>query len=386
MAPATQQHSQSIDSILLGMHSLLDCNNTNELRKETLFLMEKVFGAEKSVFFLNRRSNQKIDFNRVVAHGFETKDTRLYRQYYHKLSPAYNSLHKEKYTPKSNVQTIDQTIPYNRLIRTEFYNDYLRPCNVHFEMIIYFRSHYQLIGTIGIWRSSKSAAFTSEDKNKAELMLPILIGALEKAILLEQNNELDGIVNALIQEQPYKGVVVLNDSLEPIYVNENASNIMSISCRQKEGQGNSPLAVLNDVSHHFQAFINSPEMKWISEEGQQPQKIIDIFGQEVLVRVHCLKGTQESPKFLLFLEPKEPIRLLFKNLTDHGLTRRESEIAYQVFQGLTNNEISQKLFISRYTVKNHLRYIFKKMGVSNRTTLVYRLMCLALGVPEHNAS
>jgi len=49
------------------------------------------------------------------------------------------------------------------------------------------------------------------------------------------------------------------------------------------------------------------------------------------------------------------------------LTRRETEILGLIAQGLSNDEIAQKLHISTNTVKVHVRNIFEKMNVQSRT-------------------
>lgn len=56
-----------------------------------------------------------------------------------------------------------------------------------------------------------------------------------------------------------------------------------------------------------------------------------------------------------------------KNPSDPGLTDREIEVLKLVGQGASNREISQALFISEKTTKNHLTHIFEKLGVSDRT-------------------
>jgi len=48
------------------------------------------------------------------------------------------------------------------------------------------------------------------------------------------------------------------------------------------------------------------------------------------------------------------------------LTRRELEIIRLVAEGLTNEEIGKKIFISEKTVKTHLTNIFDKLKVNNR--------------------
>jgi DNA-binding NarL/FixJ family response regulator len=48
------------------------------------------------------------------------------------------------------------------------------------------------------------------------------------------------------------------------------------------------------------------------------------------------------------------------------LSRQELHILSFVSQGLSNKEISSRLYISEKTVKNHLTHIFDKLGVTNR--------------------
>jgi two-component system, NarL family, response regulator DegU len=49
-----------------------------------------------------------------------------------------------------------------------------------------------------------------------------------------------------------------------------------------------------------------------------------------------------------------------------SLTKREMEILRLVAEGLTNEEIGKKIFISEKTVKTHLTNIFDKLKVNNR--------------------
>lgn len=51
------------------------------------------------------------------------------------------------------------------------------------------------------------------------------------------------------------------------------------------------------------------------------------------------------------------------------LSHREMEILKLVAQGYTNKEISNMIFISEYTVKNHLKNITKKLDIKNRVQL-----------------
>jgi DNA-binding CsgD family transcriptional regulator len=56
-------------------------------------------------------------------------------------------------------------------------------------------------------------------------------------------------------------------------------------------------------------------------------------------------------------------------LQKEGLTERETEIACDIIQGLSNREIGEKLFISESTVKKHTSNLYKKLGINNREQL-----------------
>jgi DNA-binding NarL/FixJ family response regulator len=52
------------------------------------------------------------------------------------------------------------------------------------------------------------------------------------------------------------------------------------------------------------------------------------------------------------------------------LTQREHEILIALSKGLRYKEISDKLFISMDTVRSHIRNIYEKLQVNNRTAAV----------------
>jgi DNA-binding CsgD family transcriptional regulator len=68
--------------------------------------------------------------------------------------------------------------------------------------------------------------------------------------------------------------------------------------------------------------------------------------------------------------PKEVARL---RKSIYGLSPREQEIADLVVRGLSTRQISKTLYISEYTVQDHLKNVFGKVGVKGRRELVKRL-------------
>ena len=56
-------------------------------------------------------------------------------------------------------------------------------------------------------------------------------------------------------------------------------------------------------------------------------------------------------------------------VAEHEISKRECEVVRQICRGLSNQEISDTLFISLQTVKDHIHRIFVKTGVKNRVQL-----------------
>lgn len=52
------------------------------------------------------------------------------------------------------------------------------------------------------------------------------------------------------------------------------------------------------------------------------------------------------------------------------LTNRETEILDLVAQGMSNKEIAEQLFVSKYTVESHIKHIYRKLSVTKRTKAV----------------
>jgi DNA-binding CsgD family transcriptional regulator len=52
------------------------------------------------------------------------------------------------------------------------------------------------------------------------------------------------------------------------------------------------------------------------------------------------------------------------------LTRRESQVVEELLKGQSNKQIGKTLFLSKYTVENHLKNIYRKLGVDSRAALI----------------
>jgi len=77
-----------------------------------------------------------------------------------------------------------------------------------------------------------------------------------------------------------------------------------------------------------------------------------VFGDEIISKLPVLSGEKNK-----------------KSINDYNLSKREIEIIEHVANGLSNREISNRLFLSEGTVRNYISIILEKLKLRDRTQL-----------------
>ena len=94
-------------------------------------------------------------------------------------------------------------------------------------------------------------------------------------------------------------------------------------------------------------------------------------GRWVVLSAAPLTGTGvASDQVAVTLTPPSQPELASLLLRLHGLTRRERQVAELLMRGLTADEIAERLYISRFTVQDHVKAIYSKLGVTSRVELL----------------
>ena len=73
-----------------------------------------------------------------------------------------------------------------------------------------------------------------------------------------------------------------------------------------------------------------------------------------------------------------PLLSAEKALSDWNITPREYEVLQLIAQGLSNQEIAERLFLSLNTVKTHTSNVFSKLDVQRRTQAIQKAKELGL--------
>lgn len=92
---------------------------------------------------------------------------------------------------------------------------------------------------------------------------------------------------------------------------------------------------------------------------------VSMFSSSVNIAVTIVTSDVNETCFLLKRKANT-----FAPIATSKLSIREIEILGLIMQGLTNNEIAEKLFISYETVKSHRKHILEKTGAKNTAALI----------------
>ena len=95
-------------------------------------------------------------------------------------------------------------------------------------------------------------------------------------------------------------------------------------------------------------------------------------GRWLVVRASAL-GDAPNAHVAVMLEPARPHELAPLVADAYCLTDREREVTEHVARGLPTDAIAARLYVSPWTVQDHLKAIFEKVGVTTRGELTARM-------------
>jgi NarL family two-component system response regulator LiaR len=114
------------------------------------------------------------------------------------------------------------------------------------------------------------------------------------------------------------------------------------------------------------SFSDPPSVQRVMQAGAIGYLLKDVSMDELAdgIRAAAAGQTVVSPEAAQALVraagPQVP-------LPGYDLTERQVEILALLVEGLSNNEIAERLVLSPYTVRNHISEILSKLGTSTRT-------------------
>ena len=104
-------------------------------------------------------------------------------------------------------------------------------------------------------------------------------------------------------------------------------------------------------------------------------EILEFAGQTCRIWMAPVVSPNAPTSYMLVIDSADDVhRALTQSMVDAGCSEREVEVCMMLVRGASNRQIADKLFIAESTVKDHVTSIFEKLGITNRSAVVPRLL------------
>lgn len=110
------------------------------------------------------------------------------------------------------------------------------------------------------------------------------------------------------------------------------------------------------------------------EQGVARARIQSRSGRWLIVHSFPLRGPQDAvARTAMMIEPAKASEIAPIIIEAYDLCPREQQITQMIARGLSTAQIAQQLCMSQHTVRDYVKSVFEKVGVSSRGELVARL-------------
>ena len=292
-----------------------------------------------------------IDPETLVISTMTSGDARIPPEYEQRLAESEYSIdephrfatlarHKESTAKLSDLPELDRT-------RSARLNNVWRPLGIDQELRVTFLADGMCWGAAGMVRAGRD--FTDRETNFLAEVAPTIASATRLAVRSEAGGPMPG----------HPAIVVVGTGGE----------LNAATPAAREWQDRLDQIAPGRFLVMMQVMAGGART---SSSGSFRARLRDAYGQWAVLEASPLIGGDED-QVAVTIEPARGDHLISLLMMAYGLTAREREICSEVIAGYSTADIGGRLFISSNTVQDHLKSIFRKVGVRSRGELVARL-------------
>jgi DNA-binding CsgD family transcriptional regulator len=285
-----------------------------------------------------------------------------------------------RWTPR--ILTDEDWMPKEALLRSEYYNDFLRHIDVHSVMMVRLASRGLNAVNLDLGRPQRRGPFEAADIARVGHYHPHLIRSLALGRRLGARREIETAATAYLEMSPH-AVFLVGDDGRVRHTNAAAQRLLA------GGRGVTMVrgrlgSVVPDQTRRLEALVGAA----ISPDPEQrtggsmpissPDRLLPLSVMVAPLRPDRLAMFQGGPCAIVCVTdleagvslPEARLRELF------GLSAAEARVVVALVEGRTPKEAAGALGLSFYTVRAHLVRIFDKTGTRRQAELVRLIMRL----------
>ena len=205
-------------------------------------------------------------------------------------------------------------------------------------------------------RLGDSPRFTEDEKAWLERIAPVVAMALKRSLIAEP-------ATSPVSRGP--GIVVLDPDGYAVSATSEAAAWLDELESVYAPRGVLPIPLeANAYASRVRAALDG------DGEPVPRARLRTRSGVWLLLHGSILQGTDN---LALMIEPAKGGDVAPLIVEAYGLTQRELEVTRAISRGLGTGEIAEHLFLSQHTVRDHVKSVFEKVGVSSRGELVAKV-------------
>ncbi len=216
-------------------------------------------------------------------------------------------------------------------------------------------------------RAGAGARFSEDEKDWLERAAPLIARGLRRTLLAPPEGPCAGRGPGIVLLDREGGVVsATREAAE--WLDELDPTLLA------PGAGDLPLP--------WHANALAARIRAAHAEGEPPLRARLRTSRGVWLLMHgaLLEGTEQ---LALIIEPAKTADVAPLIVEAYGLTQRELDVTRAIARGLGTAEIAAHLYLSPHTVRDHVKAVFEKVGVSSRGELVHKVFAEHYAPPPH---
>jgi DNA-binding CsgD family transcriptional regulator/GAF domain-containing protein len=331
-------------------------------------------GSGLAAFHRYDFARMRGDFEHGV-HAVEETWREGYQRYYSALNPYVRGNRHRLRSDRAILGS--DLLPLDRLARTEFYCDFLRPQKLHHSIGIVAVAEGSVNVSLTALREKRLGPFSAEEQRLFDLLGPHVRQALElRRRLGELERTIEGL-SAALDRMP-QGAILLDERDRPLVVNRRAEKLLA------EGDG----MTLGPAGLAAARSRESAALRRLLRTGDRgDQDRLDQAGGVVKLPRPSLKeplsvlvshlalraplGAHAGLKLVFVSDPESEPRAPDETLRAlYNLTLAEARLTGLLLKGRSVKEAAEELQVTLNTARTHLKRVFSKTGTRRQAELI----------------
>lgn len=280
------------------------------------------------------------------------------------------------------IRNGEAIVPDQQAMRTEYFNDFLRPLGIlHAVGMVPFKTG-RVASLLSLMRRIGAPSFAESDFSLLARFMP----HLQRAISIHRRLETVDLARTAAADALDRmtvGIIILDRDGAPLFSNQQSQSFL--------GQGDGLLLLRDGLSASRPA--DAAALKRLVADAcctgggrgllpggalhvarRPPRRPLSVLIAPLRARSFALAG--ESPAAVVFVgDPErsvEGIGAILRGL--YGLTPAEAAVAALLLEGLRTDELAERLGITLFTARTHVKRVLSKVDARSQAELVRVLL------------